>query len=213
MTAVVAGHRARARRDRAARPPAAAPASPSTCRSSKRCAPICSARWMRMCAPSTSCRPRWRSSTARRTSSSATPPTSASGASTPAFLASRPSDSEVLDRLRAARKLPEQADFRAWKADFLHGYRSVEQQETWWHLPDRRTLRVVINPNPQGGVTYLFDDVSERVRARLAGAFAHPRAERDPRHPEGRRRGVRLGRAPQAAQPRLRRHVEPARRR
>ncbi|WP_414472337.1 ATP-binding protein [Microvirga sp. M2] len=79
-----------------------------------------------------------------------------------AFLASRPTDGEVLDRLRAARKLPEQADFRAWKADFLTGYRSVEQQETWWHLPDRRTLRVVINPNPQGGVTYLFDDVSER---------------------------------------------------
>ena len=80
----------------------------------------------------------------------------------PAFLSSRPLDSEVLDRLRAARKLPEQADFRAWKADFLSGYRSVEQQEIWWHLPDRRTLRVVINPNPQGGVTYLFDDVSER---------------------------------------------------
>ncbi|WP_243369421.1 PAS domain-containing sensor histidine kinase [Microvirga solisilvae] len=79
-----------------------------------------------------------------------------------AFLSSRPTDSEVLDRLRAARKLPEQADFRAWKADFLNGYQSVEQQETWWHLPDRRTLRVVINPNPQGGVTYLFDDVSER---------------------------------------------------
>jgi len=79
-----------------------------------------------------------------------------------AFLASRPTDSEVLDRLRGARKLPEQADFRAWKADFLNGYHSVEQQELWWHLPDRRTLRVVINPNPQGGVTYLFDDVSER---------------------------------------------------
>ena len=81
-----------------------------------------------------------------------------------AFLASRPTDSEVLDRLRAARKLPEQADFRAWKADFLSGYHSVEPQEIWWHLPDRRTLRVVINPNPQGGVTYLFDDVSERFQ-------------------------------------------------
>jgi signal transduction histidine kinase len=80
----------------------------------------------------------------------------------PTFLVSRPTDSEVLDKLRAGRKLPEQADFRAWKTDFLQGYRSVEQQETWWHLPDRRTLRVVINPNPQGGVTYLFDDVSER---------------------------------------------------
>jgi PAS domain-containing protein len=80
----------------------------------------------------------------------------------PAFLASRPTDSEVLDRLRSDRKLPEQADFRTWKAEFLNVYRSVEQQELWWHLPDRRTLRVFVNPNPQGGVTYLFDDVSER---------------------------------------------------
>jgi signal transduction histidine kinase len=79
-----------------------------------------------------------------------------------AFLASQPTDSEVLDRLRTARKLPEQADFRSWKKDVLSGYQAVEPRETWWHLPDRRTLRVIMNPNPKGGVTYLFDDVSER---------------------------------------------------
>jgi signal transduction histidine kinase len=32
-----------------------------------------------------------------------------------------------------------------------------------WHLPDGRTLRVVSTPNPQGGVTYLFDNVTERL--------------------------------------------------
>ena len=64
-------------------------------------------------------------------------------------------------------------------------------------------------PNPQGGVTYLFDDVSERFELDSQVHCAHPRAERDPRHPEGRRRRVRLGRAPQAAQPRLRGDVEP----
>ena len=89
------------------------------------------------------------------------------------------------------------------------GYHAVEPQETWWHLPDRRTLRVVINPNPQGGVTYLFDDVSERFQLESQVDCAHPRAERDARHAEGRRRGVRHRRAPQAAQPRLRRDVEP----
>jgi signal transduction histidine kinase len=31
------------------------------------------------------------------------------------------------------------------------------------HLPDQRTLRVVTTPNPDGGVTYLFDDVTERL--------------------------------------------------
>jgi signal transduction histidine kinase/PAS domain-containing protein len=80
-----------------------------------------------------------------------------------AFLSTPPTDSELLDRLRASRKLPEQADFRTWKADVLSGYQAVEPQETWWHLPDRRTLRVVMNPNPKGGVTYLFDDVSEHM--------------------------------------------------
>jgi signal transduction histidine kinase len=79
-----------------------------------------------------------------------------------AFLASHPTDGEVLDRLRTQRKLPEQADFRAWKSDILSAYQAVEPRETWWHLPDRRSLRVVMNPNPTGGVTYLFDDVSER---------------------------------------------------
>ena len=36
-------------------------------------------------------------------------------------------------------------------------------QEHMWHLPDGRTLRVVTTPNPEGGVTYLFDDVTERL--------------------------------------------------
>ncbi len=78
------------------------------------------------------------------------------------YLEARPSDGEILDRLRNERRLPEQADFRAWKSGVLAGYTTVEPLEQWWYLPDGRTLRVVMNPNPQGGVTYLFDDVSER---------------------------------------------------
>ena len=124
-----------------------------------------------MCAPSTSCRPRWRSSTRSQRLVFSNAAYQRLWELDAAFLAAPPTDSEVLDRLRAARKLPEQADFRAWKADVLcTATSSVEPQETWWHLPDRRTLRVVINPNPQGGVTYLFDDVSERFAARIAGA-------------------------------------------
>ena len=80
-----------------------------------------------------------------------------------AFLEGRPLDCEILDHLRAQRKLEEQADFRAWKQGVLAAYRAVEANETWWYLPDGRTLRVVADPNPQGGLTYLFDDVSDRV--------------------------------------------------
>jgi signal transduction histidine kinase len=46
----------------------------------------------------------------------------------------------------------------------LHeAYRALEAREDMWHLPGGRTLRVVTTPNPEGGVTYLFDDVTERL--------------------------------------------------
>jgi len=80
-----------------------------------------------------------------------------------AFLDQNPTDSAVLDTLRAARKLPEQQDFRQWKQQLYEAYRAVEPQEHMWHLPDNRTLRVVTTPNPEGGVTYLYDDVTERL--------------------------------------------------
>jgi signal transduction histidine kinase len=80
-----------------------------------------------------------------------------------AFLEQGPSDTTILDRLRAARQLPEQADFRSWKSQLHEAYHILESREHWWYLPDGRALRVVQTPNPEGGVTYLFDDVSERI--------------------------------------------------
>jgi signal transduction histidine kinase len=77
------------------------------------------------------------------------------------FLDANPDDSSVLDRLRAARKLPEQPDFRAWKSKLHEVYRAVEPTKDTWYLPDGRAVSVVTTPNPEGGVTYLFDDVTE----------------------------------------------------
>jgi signal transduction histidine kinase len=79
-----------------------------------------------------------------------------------AFLDQNPTDSQILDRLRAARRLPEQADYRAWKTTLHNVYQSIDPAPQIWHLPDGRTLRIAFDPNPQGGVTYLFDDVTER---------------------------------------------------
>jgi signal transduction histidine kinase len=81
----------------------------------------------------------------------------------PSFLDQGPTDSAVLDKLRTARKLPEEQDFRQWKNQLHEAYRATEPSETVWYLPDRRTLRVVTTQNPEGGVTYLFDDVTERL--------------------------------------------------
>jgi len=78
------------------------------------------------------------------------------------FLDGLPSDSEILDRLRAERRLPELGDYRSWKAGVQAAYTSTRANEDWWYLPDGRTVHVVASPNPQGGVTYLYDDVTER---------------------------------------------------
>jgi signal transduction histidine kinase len=79
------------------------------------------------------------------------------------FLDNNPDDSSVLDRLRAARKLPEQPNFREWKARLHEAYRAVEPAKDIWYLPDGRALSIVTTPNPEGGVTYLFDDVTESL--------------------------------------------------
>ena len=81
----------------------------------------------------------------------------------PIFLDQEPNDSAVIDRLRASRKLPDEQDFRQWKTALYDAYRAVEPKEHMWHLPDSRTMRVVTTPNPEGGVIYLFDDVTERL--------------------------------------------------
>src|ERR1700761_7390418 len=80
-----------------------------------------------------------------------------------AFLDGNPDDSSVLDRLRAARKLQEQPDFRAWKAKLHEAYRAIEPAKDRWYLPDGRAISVVTTPNPEGGVTYLFDDVTASI--------------------------------------------------
>lgn len=80
-----------------------------------------------------------------------------------AFLETGPSDSAILDQLRAARKIPEQQDFRQWKSRLHEAYRATEARSDEWHLPDGRTLRVISTPNPEGGVTYLFDDATESL--------------------------------------------------
>ncbi|MFL6796517.1 MAG: PAS-domain containing protein [Xanthobacteraceae bacterium] len=79
------------------------------------------------------------------------------------FLDQGPTDSAVLNALRAARKLPDEQDFRQWKNTLHEAYRAVEAKEQMWHLPDGRTIRVVTTPNPEGGVIYLFEDVTERL--------------------------------------------------
>jgi PAS domain-containing protein len=79
------------------------------------------------------------------------------------FLARRPDNGEFLERLRADGKLPEPHAWRDWKEQMLSVYRSVETTPHLWHLPDGQTLNVFANAHPQGGVTWVFENLTEKV--------------------------------------------------
>ncbi len=81
----------------------------------------------------------------------------------PAFLDTNPDENAILEKLRINRSLPEQANFHEWKKKFLSSYRDVEAHEHWWHLPDGQSLRVIAAPNPDAGVIYIFENVTERL--------------------------------------------------
>ncbi|MRG54693.1 PAS domain-containing protein [Phyllobacterium sp. SYP-B3895] len=80
-----------------------------------------------------------------------------------AFLESHPDNSMLLDRFRSDGILPEQPDWRRWKEQVLSAYHSVEPQEHLWYLTDGRTLRVIVNPQPKGGVTWVFENLTEKL--------------------------------------------------
>ena len=81
------------------------------------------------------------------------------------WLETHPTDSEILDRLREARKLPEQRDYQAWKRARLSLYEQAAEYlpEELWHVPSGKTLRVVAQPHPFGGLTFLYEDVTEKL--------------------------------------------------
>ncbi|HEY3797167.1 MAG TPA: ATP-binding protein, partial [Caulobacteraceae bacterium] len=82
----------------------------------------------------------------------------------PAWLAERPNHGELLDRLRQRRRLPESADYAKWRASELAAYTALDASEDLWRLPDARTLRVVRQPHPWGGLLLMFSDITDELK-------------------------------------------------
>ena len=90
-----------------------------------------------------------------------------------AELGGRTFHGELLDKLRFDGKLPEQADYDAWKAAQLKLYteelsapgseRDGIVPDEIWYLPDGRTLRVAKQRHPLGGVMAVFEDITEQI--------------------------------------------------
>jgi signal transduction histidine kinase len=81
----------------------------------------------------------------------------------PVWLRSSPSDGEVLDRLSGMMRLPGVVDYKSWKADLHACYADGKPIEDWWHLPNGQMLHVTAERRRDGGVTYLYEDATERL--------------------------------------------------
>ena len=79
------------------------------------------------------------------------------------FLESKPSNAELLDAMREGKLLPAHPDWRKWRDGQLDIYQAIEPKEEWWHLLDGQTIRVFMNPRNQGGSTWIFENVTERL--------------------------------------------------
>jgi len=77
----------------------------------------------------------------------------------------RPSHAEWLDYLREKRQLPEQTDYRAWKDKELSLYTDwpSEMPDEVWTLPDGRSLRIVRLRDPEGGISIMIGDMTDRL--------------------------------------------------
>ncbi|GEQ97686.1 hypothetical protein JCM17844_13230 [Iodidimonas gelatinilytica] len=79
------------------------------------------------------------------------------------WLMDRPDHASLLEAMREKRRLPEQADFRAWRTEQLDLHHNPDSVEELWHLPDGSTLRMVGQPHPLGGLLLLFEDVTDKL--------------------------------------------------
>lgn len=80
------------------------------------------------------------------------------------FLDSKPTFSDLLEDLRTRRKIPEQANFRTYKKEYLKLFTSLlEPREDVLYLPDGTALRNVIAPHPLGGLMFVYENVTQQL--------------------------------------------------
>ncbi len=80
------------------------------------------------------------------------------------WLDSSPTYGDILEALREKRKLPEQANFAAFKQAQTKLFTSlIEPQEEFFYLPDGKILRVIAIPHAMGGVLFAYEDVTDRL--------------------------------------------------
>lgn len=80
------------------------------------------------------------------------------------WLNKQPKLSEIMEKLRETRRLPEQVDFRSFKQSWLDMFTTlIDGHEDMLYLPDGKALRMLVVPQSAGGLVMTFEDVSSRL--------------------------------------------------
>lgn len=82
----------------------------------------------------------------------------------PEWLQTGPELGEIVELLRERRRLPEVADYRAWRQGRLALFGSViVPREEYLYLPDETSIREIVAPHPLGGLMFIQEDVTDRL--------------------------------------------------
>ncbi len=80
------------------------------------------------------------------------------------WLDTQPTFGELLEALRTKRRLPEVANFPAFKEQQTRLFHDlIEPHEEFFYLPDEKILRVLAIPHALGGLLFAFEDVTDRL--------------------------------------------------
>lgn len=80
------------------------------------------------------------------------------------YLNSRPKLGDLMEKLREARRLPEQADFKKYKQGWINMFTGlISPHDEMLYLPDGTALRMLVVPHPMGGLMMTFEDVTSRL--------------------------------------------------
>lgn len=80
------------------------------------------------------------------------------------WLNNKPTLSDVLEKLRETRNLPEQADFKAYKQSWIDMFtRLIDPHEDMMYLPNSTAIRFLVMPHPMGGLMMVFEDVTNHL--------------------------------------------------
>ncbi|MBU6474567.1 MAG: PAS domain-containing sensor histidine kinase [Alphaproteobacteria bacterium] len=82
-----------------------------------------------------------------------------------AWLDTKPRLVDIIDKMRELRKLPEQADYKLFKQNWVKKFTTLlDPSEEMLYLPDGSVIRMIVVPRAAGGAMLTLEDVTSHLK-------------------------------------------------